>query len=306
MPPPDSLPLLLVTLGLAVMVAVWWVNRSERRRLEQLNPVRRDPASHWWSGPASTVATARADGLEELVPNELFEWPVFFRVDKSQGPAWVEMVSNRMRCGSKPMRFGRDGALWVSLLLCTRQGPLSLAEHTEFVERLFEIGKRFGVKPEGIKTFAEAHGLSRDAEMAMSDLDGQLAFHLVTDAPPSVEAFSSAWRQCGLQERGEGRFSMVGADSEVQFSVLPGDQGRLCSLLLDLPRATEPVRVLDSMFEVSDQMAQWFGAELVDDRDIVLTRQAQSVIREQVQERAKALAHVGLLPGSPLSRLIFQ
>lgn len=303
---PDSLSLVLATLGLAVMVAVWWVNRLERRRLEQLNPVRREPTSHWWSGPASTVATARSDGLEELAPNELFEWPVFFRVDKSQGPAWVEMVSSRMRCGSKPMRFGRDGALWVSLLLCTRQGPLSLSEHTEFVERVFEIGKRFGARPEGMKTFAEAHGLSRDAERTMSDLDGQLAFHLVTDSPPSLEAISSAWRQCGLQERGEGRFSMVGADSEVQFSVLPGDQGRLCSLLLDLPRASEPVSVLDSMFEVSDQMAAWFDAELVDDRDIVLSRHAQSVIREQVKERADALASAGLLPGGPLSRLVFQ
>jgi len=304
--PPDSLPLLLAALGLGVMVAVWWVNRSERRRLEQINPVRHEPASHWWSGPASTLATARADGLEELVPNETFEWPVFFRVDKSQGPAWVEMVSSRLRCGSKPLRLGRDGAHWVSLLLCTRQGPLSLAEHTEFVERVFEIGKRFGSKPEGIKTFAQAHGLSREAEMAMSNLDGQLAFHLVTDSPPSVEAFSAAWRQCGLQERGEGRFSMVGADSEIQFSVLPGDQGRLCSLLLDLPRTADPVNVLDSMFEVADQMAQWFDAELVDDRDIVLSRHAQSVVREQVQERANALERAGLLPGSPLSRLIFQ
>ncbi|MGA0056369.1 MAG: cell division protein ZipA C-terminal FtsZ-binding domain-containing protein [Burkholderiaceae bacterium] len=288
---------LLVLLGLAVVAGVLVFNWRERRSLRQLAPVRRDPV---------VEAPPSAQPTPFLPPNPRLEWSVWLEPMGSQS---LKGLLCPARIGTKPARLRMEADFSGCLVvpLATRQGGLTLDDHEAMVGQI-QSWEAAGLAraADALPSFADLVRPAREAEAQLLDLDGQLMFHLQSDEPPSAETLSAYCQQLGLSQRGEGRFSMLDAEGQVVFSTMPADQGLLLSFLLDLPRVQDPESAFVDMGMTARSLADAIGAEIVDDRGLVLTEQSMTLVREQVRQRAEALSQAGLPAGGPLARSLFQ
>jgi hypothetical protein len=288
---------LLVLLGLAVVAGVLVFNWRERRSLRQLAPVRREPV---------VEAPPSAEPTPFLSPNPRLEWSVWLEPMGSQSLKGLVCPS---RIGTKPARLLTESDFSGCLVvpLATRQGGLTLDDHDAMVDQI-QAWEAAGLAQasDELPSFADLVRPAREAEALLLDLDGQLMFHLQSDEPPSAESLSAYCQQLGLSLRGEGRFSMLDADGQVVFSTMPADQGLLLSFLLDLPRVHDPEAAFVEMGMTARSLADAIGADIVDDRGLVLTEQSMALVREQVRQRAEALLQAGVPAGGPLARSLFQ
>ena len=288
---------LLVLLGLAVVAGVLVFNWRERRSLRQLAPVRRDPV---------VEAPPGAQPTPFLPPSPRLEWSVWLEPMGSQS---LKGLLCPARIGTKPARLLMESDFSGCLVvpLATRQGGLTLDDHEAMVGQI-QSWEAAGLAraADALPSFADLVRPAREAEAQLLDLDGQLMFHLQSDEPPSAETLSAYCQQLGLSQRGEGRFSMLDAEGQVVFSTMPADQGLLLSFLLDLPRVQDPESAFVDMGMTARSLADAIGAEIVDDRGLVLTEQSMTLVREQVRQRAEALSQAGLPAGGPLARSLFQ
>ena len=288
---------LLVLLGLAVMAGVLVFNWRERRSLLQLAPVRREPVVEPEASP---------EGPLFVSPNPRLEWAVWL---EPMGRQSLDGLLCPARIGSKPARLlvESDASCCLVVPLATRQGGLTLDDHEAMLAQIhaWETAGQARASDE-LPSFADLVRPAREAELLLLDLDGQLMFHLQSDEPPTAESLSAYCQQLGLSLRGEGRFSMLDAEGQVVFSTMPADQGLLLSFLLDLPRVNDPESAFVNMVMTARSLADAIGADIVDDRGLVLTEQSMALVREQVRQRAEALAQAGVPAGGPLARSLFQ
>lgn len=288
---------LLLGLGAGVLALVLVFNWRERRQLNALTPHRRESVAD--------------QPLEQEEPHEdiddRWEWGVDMVIRRS------DLLDERVcpaRMGNKPSRLVMtDGqTATLAVLLATRQGGLTVDDHQAVGDQVSQWEASGAIRPPAmaVPPFSDLVRRARQAEADIADLDGQLIFHLQAEKPASSETIAACCEQLGLSQRGEGRFSMLDGDGQIGFSLLPADQGLMMSFLLDLPRVCDPESWFVEMAETAQSLAQVLGAEVVDDRGMVLTEQAMGLIREQVRQRAETLTEAGLCPGGALARGIFQ
>ncbi|MBM3376000.1 MAG: hypothetical protein FJY35_07900 [Betaproteobacteria bacterium] len=210
---------------------------------------------------------------------------------------------------TKPVRAYSEphkGIVQLGMALATRSGFASLIEIEAFLEqaeqRLAAHGlKRLGPRPDAAASMTQA----RQVDALLSQLDGQICFHLKASRMPAWADVDRVMQELGLVVRGNGQYSRQGSDGRHWYSIMPADQGLFLSFLLDLPRVVTPAPVLGRMVEEAQAVGQAFEAELVDDRGMPLSAPAIAMMQSQVIARADQLRAAGLVPGAPLTCRLF-
>jgi len=239
-----------------------------------------------------------------------FELIMDFSGTAPLSPMVEKLLARFIRVQTKPVRHYLDaqkGVVQVGMVLATRSGFASLIEIEEFLEQserlMLPYGlSRIGPRPDSAQTMARA----REVDMLLSRLDGQICFHLKASRLPSWSDVDGLMAALGLEVRGDGHYARLDAEGVLRYVIMPADEGLFLSLLLDLPRVTQPAVVLGQMVEDAQAIAQAFEAELVDDRGMPLLAPAMQMMRAQVGARAEQLQAVGLVPGSLLARRLFS
>lgn len=210
---------------------------------------------------------------------------------------------------TKPVRAYSEphkGMVQLGMALATRSGFASLIEIEAFLEqaeqRLAAHGlTRLGPRPDAAASMTQA----RQVDALLSQLDGQICFHLKASRMPAWADVDRVMQELGLVVRGNGQYARQGSDGRHWYSIMPADQGLFLSFLLDLPRVVTPAAVLGRMVEEAQAVGQAFEAELVDDRGMPLSAPAIAMMQSQVIARADQLRAAGLVPGAPLTCRLF-
>jgi len=253
-------------------------------------------------------APAEAARQEPLDPR--FELIVDFSGTAPLSPMVEKLLARFIRVQTKPVRHYLDaqkGVVQVGMVLATRSGFASLIEIEEFLDQserlMLPYGlSRIGPRPDSAQAMARA----REVDMLLSRLDGQICFHLKASRLPSWSDVDGIMAALGLEVRGDGHYARLDAEGALRYVIMPADEGLFLSLLLDLPRVSQPAVVLGQMVEDAQAIAQAFEAELVDDRGMPLLAPAMQMMRAQVGARAEQLQAVGLVPGSLLACRLFS
>ena len=263
-------------------------------------------------GPDADAPDAEAPSdpspQEPLDPR--FELIVDFSGTAPLSPMVEKLLARFIRVQTKPVRHYLDaqkGVVQVGMVLATRSGFASLIEIEEFLDQserlMLPYGlSRIGPRPDSAQAMARA----REVDMLLSRLDGQICFHLKASRLPSWSDVDGIMAALGLQVRGDGHYARLDAEGALRYVIMPADEGLFLSLLLDLPRVSQPAVVLGQMVEDAQAIAQAFEAELVDDRGMPLLAPAMQMMRAQVGARAEQLQAVGLVPGSLLACRLFS
>ena len=77
------------------------------------------------------------------------------------------------------------------------------------------------------------------------------------------------------------------------------------TLLLDVPRASEPVKAFDQMRALAKRLATTLDAELVDDKSRPLTDTGLATIRSQLATVQATMRGKGIEPGGPRAQRLF-
>ena len=86
----------------------------------------------------------------------------------------------------------------------------------------------------------------------------------------------------------------------------PGWQVSHLTLLLDIPRVSEPARRFDEMTLFAMELATALRATLVDDQRVLLVKGALEQIRTRIVAVEQRMAQGGIAPGSAQAMRLFS
>lgn len=304
-----------ITAGAAIVV-LWiiGINIREWRALRQ----RLSTTAVVVDEPLFSVPTERL--VEHVVPSPISESIATLRW---QTPMAVTRIQQELRgwrhVGSKPIYFawqrsademavaeageGSVVGLQVGVLLATRSGPIHAMEYSEWQEALGRIARSLGAQLD-IPSMNDVLSKARQLDQQCAAVDAQLTLAITAAQVLSATAIASAAHAAGLEARGDARFAM-GPLHHQRFSVFPGQNGNTIVLLLDAPRTRSPERAFDEMVECAQRMAALLTADVTDESGRLLTATDIEQIRQQVVQRAQALAQLGITPGESIAQRLF-
>lgn len=278
-------------------------------------------AAEDWIAPVTTPSTPQ--------PAQLSEFADAIAVLRWDQPPPAERVWSQVRgwrrVGSKPMHLGWAGqpltdggapmlfaepdgpqvaALYVGVLMATRAGPLNAMEYSEWKNLLDQLARVTGARLE-MPTMTDALARARELDQRCAAVDAQLSLCVTAKQVLSPAAIAAAAQAAALSATGESRFVANDAQHRALFSVFPGDGGNRLVLLLDVPRAAEPVQAFRHMSEAARVMARALSAEVTDEAGKIIAAESLTVIERQIQSRADQLLAMGVEPGSPLALRLF-
>ena len=304
-----------ITAGAAIVV-LWiiGINIREWRALRQ----RLSATAVVVDEPMFSVPTERL--VEHVVPSTISESIATLRW---QTPMAVTRIQQELRgwrhVGSKPIYFawqrsademavaeageGSVVGLQVGVLLATRSGPIHAMEYSEWQEALGRIARSLGAQLD-IPSMNDVLSKARQLDQQCAAVDAQLTLAITAAQVLSATAIASAAHAAGLEARGDARFAM-GPLHHQRFSVFPGQNGNTIVLLLDAPRTRSPEQAFDEMLECAQRMAALLTADVTDESGRLLTATDIEQIRQQVVQRAQALAQLGITPGESIAQRLF-
>ena len=231
---------------------------------------------------------------------------------------------------------------WVGRQVSGAWGPIRDAESYTEVAACLALADRSGALPEhGYKIFRqviEELAQALPAAYVIADQDDELkraaaldAFCADVDVQIGLNLMrkdSGRWtgtrlrgvaEATGFKLNGAGQLDYVGEDSgEVLFRMhnredqpLLAESMKLLStggvtLLLDVPRASNPVKAYDQMRALSKRLAVTLDADLVDDNGRPLTDAGLGTIRSQLQGVQATMRAKGIEPGGTRALRLFS
>ncbi len=204
------------------------------------------------------------------------------------------------------------------MLLANRAGAASRSDIEAFAQSVASAASALHASYELPNTGAEA-ARAEELDRFCADLDVQIGLTLLKSggqiAGTRLRGVAEA---AGFKLAASGQFEYVQDDTGAMLYALQhykqepftieglraaGTPG--VTLLLDVPRVAEPVRVFDQMRMVAKRTAQSLEAALVDDNHRALNDGSLSAIRTQVQVTAEALRAANIEPGGPRALRLF-
>jgi hypothetical protein len=205
------------------------------------------------------------------------------------------------------------------LVLADRSGPLSEQDYTAFRNAIEALGRAI---PAAFIIGERAEELERAVELDAfcADVDIQIGLNLVR---------RDGGRWTGTRLRGVAEASGFRFNGNGQMDYLVEDGGALLfrmqnreeqpllaesmkllstggvTLLLDVPRVPEPVKVYDQMRALAKRLAVTLDAELVDDNGKALTDAGLGTIRSRLQTVLATLRAKGIEPGGARALRLF-
>jgi len=239
--------------------------------------------------------------------------------------------------GAKPIRWlARRGAglPWQSLdggatgpwteivacmLLANRAGAAARSDIEAFAQAVASAASTLHASYELPNAGAEA-ARAEELDRFCADLDVQIGLTLLKSGGGQIAGtrLRGVAEAAGFKLGASGQFEYVQDDTGAMLYALQhykqepftieglraaGTPG--VTLLLDVPRVAEPVRVFDQMRMVAKRMTQSLEAVLVDDNHRQLNDASLSAIRTQVQVTGEALRVANIEPGGPRALRLF-
>lgn len=241
-------------------------------------------------------------------------------------PVGVERVlsasSALRRAGSKPIAVEVDagdgrwsvphaslGALRrvrAGVLLANRQSALNAMEFSEFGTAMQALGRALGTGEAPLPDMAPVLEHARQLFDAGARLDAAIGLNVQTPTALSPDELAALALGLGLQERGNNRYTALGDEGEVLFSLALGERAELLTLLLDVPRAPEGAEPWQRMLECARSCAERTGGRVVDDSGRPLSAGDIAEITRQLTLRYQTLSEAGLDAGSVPALRIFN
>lgn len=210
-------------------------------------------------------------------------------------------------------------AFRLSLQLVDRTGPVSEMRLTGFRDLLGEIARQLQIDVR-LPSVEETLRRANELDQFCADVDQMIGINLLTGAGRRLfgtEIFSLAER-LGMSLQSDGTFHLADEFGVTQFNLSASDgtlfqhhtlnQTRVDSLtlLLDIPRVSEPVRCFDKMEALAQELAKTLRATLVDDQRVALSEGAIAQIRAQVAATEERMLAGHITPGSAQALRLFS
>lgn len=210
-------------------------------------------------------------------------------------------------------------AFRLGLQLVDRSGPVSEVRLRQFSELLGDIAGQLQIEiklPSVDEAIERAHQLDRFC----ADVDKMVGINLMTTGDRKLfgtEVSSAAERQNMslqadgtfhlLDERGATLFSLSASDgAPFQHHTLNQTRVDSLTLLLDIPRVSEPVRCFDAMAALAQELATTLRTTMVDDQRVALSEGAIAQIRAQVAATEDLMLVGHITPGSAQALRLFS
>ena len=207
----------------------------------------------------------------------------------------------------------------VALQLVDRGGLISSAKLSDFRDLAVGIAQHIQAKltiPDVQKTIHAA--LQLDAFCVA--VDQMVGVNLLPAGERLLHGsmIAQAAASQGMTLESDGAFHLLNAQGYSQFSLINRDTKAFqlqtlqtsitagLTLLLDVPRASEPTRQFDKMMQVAHELAKTLQVNLVDDRRIELTEAGLIPIREKVGEVEAKMRDQNIVAGSAQARRLFS
>ncbi|MDP2760099.1 MAG: cell division protein ZipA C-terminal FtsZ-binding domain-containing protein [Sideroxyarcus sp.] len=209
--------------------------------------------------------------------------------------------------------------LKVGLQLVDRDGAISETRLADFRELLGEIGRKEDADMV-LPLVDSAMERARELDAFCAEVDQIIGLNLVcgADRPLFASEVAGVVQPMGMSLQADGTFHLFAADGATLFTLSVSDdtpfqhhtldQMRVGSLtlLLDIPRVSDPVKHFDAMTLFAMELATALRATLVDDQRVLLAKGALEQIRARVAAVEQRMVQGGIAPGSVQAMRLFS
>jgi hypothetical protein len=288
------------------------------------------------TGAGNDFDTSAKDAACSLL-NEATDYVVTFLLKNPQTPEVLEdLWQRRFDFGKTVTACGLNTAsgLWERLIpeseqtyrafrlglqLVDRTGSVSEMRLAGFSDLLKDIAQQLQVEAK-LPSVADAVQRAQELDRFCADVDQMIGINLLTNGDRKLfgtEVSSAAERQ-GMSLQSDGTFHLTDEYGATLFSLSASDgsafqhhtlnQSRVDSLtlLLDIPRVSEPVRRFDEMVILAQNLAKILRTTLVDDQRVALSDGAIAQIRAQVAVTEDLMLVGHITPGSAQALRLFS
>jgi FtsZ-interacting cell division protein ZipA len=212
-------------------------------------------------------------------------------------------------------------AFRLSLQLVDRTGSVSEMRLAGFRDLLSDIAKQLQVEVEvRLPSVEQAVQRAQELDRFCADVDQMIGINLLTSGERKLfgtEVASAAERQ-GMSLQSDGTFHFADEFGATLFNLSASDgtsfqhhtlnQVRVDSLtlLLDIPRVSEPVRCFDKMVALAQELAKALRTTMADDQRVALSDGALAQIRAQVAATEDLMLVGHITPGSAQALRLFS
>jgi len=214
---------------------------------------------------------------------------------------------------------GRYTQLRLALQLVNRAGPVNVAQLATFCDAVKICAEKIPARASCPDTQGALEA-ARELDAFCADVDVAVGVNVVSE---NGGAFSGTGIR-GLAEaagfklepdgifhyRDEQRQTLFTLDNHEPAPFLPervkGLSTHGITLLMDVPRVADGIRVFERMLEIATGLAAALGGKLVDDNRAALSDAGVSRIKEQLRSIHAAMKSRGIAPGSERARRLFS
>ncbi len=209
--------------------------------------------------------------------------------------------------------------LKVGLQLVDRDGAVSATRLADFRELMGEIGHREDA--DMVLPLADsAMERARELDAFCAEVDQIIGLNLVcgADRPLFASEVAAVVQPMGMSLQADGTFHLFAPDGNTLFTLGVSDgtpfqhhtldqmQVDSLTLLLDIPRVSDPAQHFDEMTLFAMELATAIRATLVDDQRVLLATGALEQIRARVVTVEQRMMQRGIAPGSAQAMRLFS
>jgi len=206
-----------------------------------------------------------------------------------------------------------------ALQLVDRSGPISAAKLADFRDLVAGIAQSLNADA-AIPDVDETHHRAIDLDAFCASVDQMVGVNLI---PPGKRLLlgskisqsatllgmtlesDGAFHQ--LDGQGHSLFSLVNRDAKpFQLHLLETSGSAGITLLLDVPRVSNPTDKFDQLMQVAHGLAKGLQVNLVDDHNVPLSESGLALIRTRIEEIEAKMTEFGVTPGNPQAYRLFS
>ncbi|MBI5889160.1 MAG: hypothetical protein HZB47_00585 [Nitrosomonadales bacterium] len=311
-------------------------SRQASPNAEQSQNIRLDDESDPLTGLGSDFDTGAKDEVCSLL-NDATDYVVTFLLKNTHTPQALENLWQRRFDFGKSVNacgLNNGSGLWerlipeseqayrafrVGLQLVDRSGSVSEMRLAGFRDLLGDIAKQLRVEVR-LPSLEVSVQRAQELDRFCADVDQMIGINLLAGGDRKLfgtEVAGAAGR-LGMSLQSDGNFHLLDEHGATLFNLSASDgtvfqhhtlnQSRVESLtlLLDIPRVSEPVRRFDEMVALARELSKTLRTTLADDQRVALSDGAVAQIRSQVAVTEDLMLVGHITPGSAQALRLFS
>jgi FtsZ-interacting cell division protein ZipA len=210
-------------------------------------------------------------------------------------------------------------SLRIALQLVDRGGVISATKLADFRDLILGVAKQIQAGTT-VADLTDSHALAVELDALCASVDQMVGINLIPSGDrlllASRIAQAAVLHDMRLEsdgafhlfnEQGLSLFSLTNHDTKpFQHHTLANATSTGITLLLDVPRVTQPALQFDAMTRVAHGLAQELQLNLVDDQRVVLSASGLERIRAQIVAVDLTMRDNAIVPGSAQARRLFS